>query len=783
MSAARALAAVLVALLVAAPALAARPIVDLHKLDAYFALFAADSNVPWKPTTVRLDTYSSAPVQVAVYNVNPADVLTAGSNARPRAIATDRIRPVLRFTFVPPGGYQFQPNQVTIPLGNREGFFVVEARRGAVGEQVWINRTRVGLIAKQTPAGLMLYGVDLGTGRVLSGMRVQLLVEDHFVTEYTNDEGIIRWSAQPRPIFALAQWGASFAFVSPLPQAPLPHTFVGIRTESAVVRAGGMLRVVGFARTDAGGILHPARGVAEISVRDGAVLLAQQRVPVDRAGAFTADLAIPARAPSGDDAVIAQVDNGVGSATERVDADSDGLSLDVASACGDNCDPNYDVPLVIHSSRPNVEVHVRVIRSPHVYVGYSPLTTPWGTTVWLDEDVSTGRDGRTEVMIPHPTDGLGSTYGVRAESGGATAGTRIIVPTAPVTVRLHLDRTTQSLGIPVTFDVYANNVRDGRPASGARVDVTLTHGAFEQHQTLVLDDAGHARGSFSSADFGTSLIIARLFDARSEAEDAGQVQVVPQASLDGAQGNSTGVRLSLDRDRYRPGEAVHVEAVVPGSQGEALLTLESERGIQADVVPVRDGRASGVLRAVDAAGALTVGAVFVRDGAMLSATTPLDVDGAGRAALANVSIDGTVRPGSEVTLLLHGVYASPGTMIMRLSEGEPSGSALFASATELLSPDVNTTQSSAPEGVTWHPWVDSTGAHPLVLEFVRRTLPPQNLELAQSDSRAVFWRVERAGSGSVNVQLPSISGSYTLSVLDITDDGRVIAASSVVKVP
>ncbi|MBV8375139.1 MAG: hypothetical protein JO302_06480, partial [Candidatus Eremiobacteraeota bacterium] len=68
------------------PVRAERPIVDLHRLDAYFALFAGDSNVPWKPATVRLDTYSSAPVAFSVYQVDPADVLTAGSNARPRAI-------------------------------------------------------------------------------------------------------------------------------------------------------------------------------------------------------------------------------------------------------------------------------------------------------------------------------------------------------------------------------------------------------------------------------------------------------------------------------------------------------------------------------------------------------------------------------------------------------------------------------------------------------------------------------------------------------------------------
>ncbi len=60
------------------PALAERPIVDLHRLDAYFALFASDSNVPWKSTTVRLDTYSSAPVRFTVYQVDPADVITAG---------------------------------------------------------------------------------------------------------------------------------------------------------------------------------------------------------------------------------------------------------------------------------------------------------------------------------------------------------------------------------------------------------------------------------------------------------------------------------------------------------------------------------------------------------------------------------------------------------------------------------------------------------------------------------------------------------------------------------
>jgi hypothetical protein len=99
------------------PAQAARPLLDYHRLDAYFALYAHDTNVPWKPATVRLDTYTSAPVDFAVYKADPADVLSAGSNAQPRAIDTRRLRPVARWRYVPPGGYRFQSNDVTVPLG------------------------------------------------------------------------------------------------------------------------------------------------------------------------------------------------------------------------------------------------------------------------------------------------------------------------------------------------------------------------------------------------------------------------------------------------------------------------------------------------------------------------------------------------------------------------------------------------------------------------------------------------------------------------------------------
>jgi hypothetical protein len=756
------------------PAQAERPIADFHHFDPYFSLFAGDSNVPWKPTTVRLDTYTSAPVRFAVYQADPADVLTAGSNARPRAIDTRGRRPIASFTFTPPGGYQFQSNEVAVPLGSREGFFVVEARRGDVGEQVWINRTRVGLVSKETPNELLLYGTDLGTGRALARMRVQFVVNRHFVTLFTDEHGLIRWTRSPRPIFALAQWGASYAFLSLLPQPPLPPAIVGVRTDSAVVHAGDTVRIAGFARTREGSVLRPASGSVDVTMRHGASIVGEQRVRLDDDGAFTATFAVPPTAAAGDYAILAQAAGGIGSATVHVDADAGALSLDVSAECGDRCDPSADVPLRVHSSHGGVDVHVTVIRSPHVYVGYTPKTTPWGTTVWLDRTVRTDGSGNVTVMIPHPADELASTYGVRVESGGATAVTRIVVPTARAAVRIQPDRQEQTIGAPLGFAVYAADVRTGKPLAGRTVSVQLVHGTTVQQQRLTLDASGSARGTFSSPQLGTDLIFATLDDG-GRAMDASQVQVDSQTALATTQGGSTAVRIELDRHIYRSGDPVGVDAFAPGAQGDALLTLESASGVEPAVVATADAHARATFRAGDAIGELGVGAAFVHDGAIEWTTAPLELVAPGRPRRAALAPAGAAfAAGTLASIAVPGAPA--GTAVVRLSRGTPSGSAAFDAALSLLAIGATTTQNSAPAGVTWHPWVDSTGNHAQMLGFVRRTQPPQELSLPQAETQAVSWSVAPLRDGTIAVQMPAQSGRYTLSLLDIAADGSVVAA-------
>lgn len=780
------LAACGVALLLASAAAgsAARPIVDLHTLDAYFALYAPDSNVPWKPANVRLDTYSSAEVDFAAYAVDPTDVVTAGSGARPRAIDTRKLKPVATWRFTPPGGYQYQTSTIAVPLAAREGFFVVEARRGAVAEQVWINRTRVGLVVKQSPACLAIYGADLGTGKALAGMRMQLLSGARFVTRNTDAHGIVRWTAAngPRPVFVIAQWGGSYAFVSPLPQAPLPTTIVGVRTDSAVVHAGESVRVAGFARTRRGSALRASTGSVQIALRDGPTLVAQSSEPLDAAGAFSATFAVPASARAGEYAILASVDGGVGGTTVHVDGNAGGLALSVQPQCAGTCTADAAVPLIVRATRNGsaaggVAVRVQVVRSPHVG---GDENAAWGLATWLDATVTTGGDGRATIAIPRPTDGLASTYGVSLQAGGATAQTRILVPTARVALRILPDRNAVAFGAPASFTVTAADASSGRPAGDLAVRVTLERGGASQQQTISLDASGVGRGAFAAPPLGTNLIVASTTVDRATASDAAQIEVAAPGGDVASDDSSADVRIAPDRDEYRVNDTARILASDAGAVGDALISLENGAEPVLTVTPAGANGAQAQFRIEDAPGAVSAGAAFVRDGTIEWNVLPLGIDAPGRAVASALRAPEALHAGTSANMSLSG--GGNGTLVVRVSRGAPSGGAAFEGAPALVDVDVASTQSSAPADATWHPWVDASGDRAQVVGFARRSAPPATDVLVGADSHAVYWKVERISGEAFALPLPLEGGAYVVSVLRVDDDGRVTAASSNIEV-
>lgn len=764
-----------------APVQAARPLLDQHQWDSYFGLFAPEVSVPWKPATVRLDTYSGAPVDFAAYAADVADVIVAGANRPARPIDTARLQPVARWRFVPPPGYRFETSDVPLPLGEREGFFVIEARRDRATAQVWVNRSRFGLVTKESPESLLVWAVDLRSGRAFRGLRLEFLVGTSLIAKMTDETGMLVWRERSRPNFVLAQAGASRAFVSLLPQAPVPSALVGLRLETAVVRAGERFRLVGFARWRAGAQYRRASGEARITVSGRGRTIAAATAVLDGAGAFVADVPVPAPADGGTYTVTAAAGGGVGAASLQIEPAGD-LALTIVPACP--CAAASAIAVAITARRagaavPNQAVAVRIVRTPHVVPPGGSDENRWGATVVLETSVRTDADGRARIEIPAPTDELASTYGIRAAAGGAQAATRLVVPIAATALLIEPRAAVVGSGDAIEVDVHGFDPTDGAPRAGLAVRMRLSHGTALAEQTIRLDERGRARAGFRDPSLGSNLILAEANVDGHKVLDAAEVHVDPSIRTS-APGTDSGVAIALDRSRYRVGERIVITAVNPGSGGDALVTLEGIRTYRALISPLADGRARASLELAEALGNARVGVVVVRDGAVTYDATTLAIDAPGHRRATALMLDrASYAPGDVAKVaIVDGDLRGSATFVVRLTDGAPSGPAFFDDAPDVLATGGTTTQAPAGRDPAWHASVtpQRSGASYFQTENVQRR-SPADLSIATAVPRTLLWRTERGELGTLSVPLPKERGRYVISVLKIADDGDVGAAS------
>jgi len=754
-------------------------LLDSGKWDNYFALFARNASVPWKPLSIRLDTYSGAPVDFAAYDVDPAEVLVAGANARPRAVDTSHRTAIARWRFTPPPGLRFASNDVDVPLQNREGFFVIEARRGDAVQQVWLNLSRVGLLTKESAGGSLLYAADLGTGRALAGMRVTYLVGISFTYDLTDAHGTSH--VPPRARFALAEWGKSRAFVSFLPQSPPPAAVVAVRADHGSVRAGEVVRVIGFARKRAGNVYKPATGNADLKVVDAGHEIVHVAAPLDSAGAFSADLVIPADAQAGDVAILAASAGASGGATLHVDGVGD-TALTLQASCTTACPSDGPVLLTIGARRDgimaaNIDVRVRVIRTPHVLVAGEADNGPtWGTTPVVDTTVRTDGIGAAHVTIPAPSDGLASTYGITASSGPSTASATLVAPNAKIALAVEPVNAAIDVSDPATIDIAGFDALDGSAAAGLTVHVAIAHGPTAQAQDVTLDAAGHARVTFTNVALGMNLVSASADVNGRTALDVAAVTVAPQALSSSANTSAGDVRIALDRARYHPGDRVAVTASLAGASGDAIVTMESMRGVTSAVVSARNGNAAATVTVPETIGAIAVGVAFVRNGALVNASVPLVVDGPGHQRALTLAPDrDTYAPGGVARVAIaDGNDENAATLAVRVSDRRAGSGASFDDVTGVLAVNGTTTQNLASEDPAWHTWVAparSTAGDIFGFDRQRDTV---TIPTPRSEAARVFsWTVNRSDKDSFDVVLPKVPGRYILAVVKITDDGDV----------
>ncbi|HEX3467825.1 MAG TPA: hypothetical protein VHT05_07100 [Candidatus Elarobacter sp.] len=773
----------------ALPAGAARPLPDSGKWDRTFALYARDVALPWKPITVRLDTYSGAPVDFAAYDVDPAEVLVAGTS-RARAIDTTHRTPVARWRFTPPAGERYTPNDVDVPLQNREGFYVIEARRGDAVQQAWIDLTRVGLLTKESPGGIVLYGADLGTGRALPKMRITYLVGTSFEYGETDAHGIARWSGAGRPRFAIAEWGKSRTFVSFLAQPPVPAALIGVRADRDGVRGGEHLHVIGFARKRVGASYRPATGEVRLTLVSRGRMLAVTDAKLDGAGAFGAELAVPADAPAGDAAVLAANGGASGGASVHIDGVGD-VALTVLPECNEQCVPDVPVSVTIVAGlaggapAAGRDVRVRVVRVPHVLApDASDADSAWGTTQIADLRLKTDASGLAHLTIPAPTDGLPSTYGIDADSGASTASARAVAAPGPVALSIVPERAELDLGESAAFDVRGFDVGDGHAAAGLAVKLRLVHGPNEQTQQVTLDADGRARAVFRDVVPGTSLAYAQADAGGAKVVDVNAVTVAPQALLGDRSRGSVEAQIATDRPRYRSGDRLRADALLAGATGDAFFDLEGARAMGEQTVAAANGRASASFTVPETVGDAAVGVAFVRDGALEYATRRIAIDGPGHARATTLSADKPAyAPGSVAHVTIaDGNERAGATLAIRLADALPAGGASFVDALAVLAGTGTTTQNPTSSDPAWHASVAPSRSTVVDLSGSDHAAPPPSESLGAAAEHALVWRIDRADKEGFDVTLPDKPGRYVVSVLKVSDDGDVGAATLALEV-
>lgn len=740
--------------------------------------------MPWKPITLRLNTYSGAPVDFAAFDVDPTDVLVAGASARPRPRDTAHLNPVARWRFTPPPGLTFAANDVDVPLRNREGFFLIEARRGTAVQQVWVNLSRVGLIAKESPAGSFVYGADLGTGRRFAGMRLTYLIGTHFAYDLTDAHGISH--VPDKAVFALAEWGNSKTFVSLLPQSQSPAAVLGVRADRASVRAGESVRVVGFARKRDGIDYRPATGDVHVKVVVGGKTLATATATLDAAGAFSAELALPASTPAGDAAILASTPDAGGGATIHIDGVGV-VALAVAAPCTAACSPAAPIPVTVSAKRNGVPaagetVRVQIVRSPHVQApGGGPAVAPWGLTRIVDATVQTDKLGYAHVAIPAPSDGLPSTYGIVAADGPSTASANLVAPNARVALAVAPVRNSIDVSDTAEIDVRGFDALDGRPAAGTALTVTITHGPVTQQTAVTLDADGTAHVSFANVALGMNLVSASTDVDGGRVVDVAAVTVAPLALGPAAASGAGEVKIAFDRPRHKPGDRAAITASLSGATGDVLVTMQSASGVTPDVQPAQNGTATSSLTVPATIGTPEVGVAFVRDGAIVTATAPLPVDAPGHALPIVLSADrSTYGPGATAQIALAGAGVSgAATMAVRISDRRPASGASFDDIAGVLAASGTTTQNLSSTDPPWH--IGVAPASSTAGDIFGFEQPPQargaDAQIAVAPTRVLTWSVGRSDGDTIGVTLPHDAGRYVLSIIKMTDNGSVGAAS------
>lgn len=276
-----------------------------------------DTLLPQTAVKVRLSSFRVTEARVVIYAVKPSPVFTGkgdDDNAPSPPEGTRKVVKSFNVTFKLDKRHNGRKTITLPPLG--PGSYLLEVKNSTVGKSADRNSkgansasapflvTRLGLVAKNSPTGTLIYAADLVNGRSLPDVQVNIFpLQDRtgdktLFSAKTSPDGFATYTGPPQGIRVVGRWGDSYAF---LPvgreQTGKTNELAGyLYTERPAYRPGQTVYFKGIVRKRNGeGYSLADRKQARVTIVDSSEqTLLEKDFSISATGTFHGEFPLPA---------------------------------------------------------------------------------------------------------------------------------------------------------------------------------------------------------------------------------------------------------------------------------------------------------------------------------------------------------------------------------------------------------------------------------------------------------------------------------------------------------
>lgn len=616
--------------------------------------------LPDRPVTLRANSLRVEKGEALLFRVPAASLLDGSMDLRrPESIRPGTLTVVARF----PVGFKARRDSHSrfgrIPLpGLPPGGYLLELKGGGATAGFGFLVTRLGLVAKSSPRGTLLFATDLLSGAPLAGVEVGSLPGSG--SAVSDREGLALWKGADTATRLTGRSGDSLAFLE-LPGRNSGENSAAIKgyvyTDRPAYRPGQTVFFKGVLRQREGeGYRLPAPDKLQVAVKDdNDKSVCESETLLSASGSFNGECVLPA-VPALGDYVISVVGNG--------------QSWQGSFKVLEYRKPEFEVKVSADRKFLVAGDSGRISVSARYYFG-APVAG--GKLVWRvysrpawnlagDEDsdghdqedefgggyadfigegeVRLDGDGEAQIPLTARNHDLPYSYTLEADVSDASSrqvsasGSVTVVPSL-VSLKVGSGNYLVRPGEPQQINIRAASW-EGLPRSlpvrlsfGRQVydKKSRTHSWREADSSTLRTAAdGRARSVFTFPEPG-------YWQVRAEAADEAGRKSVATASVwvwkEGFtwEGSYRQLEAEFDRKSYKPGETARLILRAPATGGSLLLTMEGRDISERRVVPLK-----GLVEVVEIpvsealAPYIHVSALTVAGGRFHSRTLPLRVD-------------------------------------------------------------------------------------------------------------------------------------------------------------